>query len=177
MNALKLMLAFALIFGGFSQSDAQNSEAIVSKTVVINASADVVWERLRALDRIEELTPDFVGDSWIDGNVGIGAKRSCTAPGQTRKTADQPAYTETVVAYDDEKRFYSYAVMGVPAKNMLNSFKVVDLGYKKCMVVWNSSGWTFMENPQMSEEQFLAFLDRVSDQLMARLYALHHEKS
>ncbi|MEM6723704.1 MAG: SRPBCC family protein [Bacteroidota bacterium] len=177
MKTLKLMLSFALFFVGLITTNAQNTDAIVTKTVVINASADDVWDRLRALDKIEELTPDFVGDSWVDGTVGIGAKRSCTAPGQTRKTAEQPAYTETVVAYDDEKRFYSYAVMGVPAKNMLNSFKVVDLGYKKCMVIWNSSGWTFMENPQMNEQQFLAFLDTVSDQLMARLYELHHEKS
>ncbi|MEM8909302.1 MAG: SRPBCC family protein, partial [Bacteroidota bacterium] len=144
MKLVKMVLAFAIVIGSIIGSNAQSSDAIVTKTTVINASADDVWERLRQLDKIEELTPDFVGDSWIDGELGVGAKRTCTAPGQTRKTAEKPAFTETVLSYDDEKRFYSYAVSGVPAKNMLNSFKVVDLGYKKCMVVWNSSGWTFM---------------------------------
>ncbi|MEO0573729.1 MAG: hypothetical protein AAF039_18670, partial [Bacteroidota bacterium] len=106
------------------------------------------------------------------------ALRSCCKPiaGQTRKTADKPAYTETVVEFDDEKRFYSYVVQGVPAKNMLNSFKVVDLGYHKCMVVWNSSGWTFIENPQMNKEQFLGFLNSASDQMMSKLYELHNQK-
>ena len=149
----------------------------MTKTKVINASADEVWERLRQLDKIEELTPDYIGDSWVIGNIGVGATRSCTAPGQTRKTAENPAFTETVLAYDDEKRFYSYAVSGVPAKNMVNSFKVVDLGYKKCMVVWSSGGWTFVENPQMDQAQFMGFLDAVSDQLITKLYELHNAKS
>ncbi len=60
---------------------------------------------------------------------------------------------------------------------MVNSFKVVDLGYQKCMVVWSSSGWTFVENPQMNKEQFIGFLDTVSNQMMARLYELHNAKS
>ena len=131
---------------------------------------------MRKLDKVEELTPDYVGDSWITGTVGVGATRSCSAPGQTRKSAD-PAFTETILAYDDEKRFYSYAVAGVPAKNMVNSFKVVDLGYKKCMVVWSSGGWTFVENPQMDKAQFMGFLDAVSTQLITRLYELHNAKS
>ncbi|MEM8509574.1 MAG: SRPBCC family protein [Bacteroidota bacterium] len=177
MRLRKILFGLGLFLIGFTNAFAQNPDAILSKSVVINASADEVWSRLRKLDKIEELTPDFVGDSWIEGAVGVGAKRSCTAPGETRKTAEKPAYTETVLMYDDEKRFYSYAVAGIPAKNMVNSFKVVDLGYKKCMVVWSSSGWTFIENPQMTEEQFLAFLDTVSNQLMDGLNKLHSVKS
>ena len=177
MKTKKSIIIIALIFAGFAQGKAQKSDAIMTKTKVINASADEVWERLRQLDKIEELTPDYIGDSWVIGNIGVGATRSCTAPGQTRKTAENPAFTETVLAYDDEKRFYSYAVSGVPAKNMVNSFKVVDLGYKKCMVVWSSGGWTFVENPQMDQAQFMGFLDAVSDQLITKLYELHNAKS
>nr|WP_297912511.1 SRPBCC family protein [uncultured Allomuricauda sp.] len=177
METKKVILIAALIFGGFTGVKAQKTDAIMTKTQIINASADEVWGRLRKLDKIEELTPDFIGDSWVTGTIGVGATRSCSAPGQTRKSTDNPAFTETILAYDDEKRFYSYAVSGVPAKNMVNSFKVVDLGYKKCMVVWSSRGWTFMENPQMNKEQFVGFLDMVSNQLMARLYELHNSKS
>lgn len=177
MNTKKMILVAALIFGGFTTTKAQKTDALMTKTKIINASADEVWGRLRKLDKIEELTPDFIGDSWVTGPVGVGATRSCAAPGQTRKTAENPAFTETILTYDDEKRFYSYAVSGVPAKNMVNSFKVVDLGYKKCMVVWSSGGWTFVENPQMNKEQFVGFLDTVSNQLMARLFELHNAKS
>ena len=177
MRTKKTILIAALIFGGFTTTKAQTADAIMTKTQIINASADEVWGRLRKLDKVEELTPDFIGDSWVTGPIGVGAKRSCSAPGQTRKTAENPAFTETVLIYDDEKRFYSYSVSGVPAKNMVNSFKVVDLGYKKCMVVWSSGGWTFMENPQMNKEQFVGFLDTVSNQMMARLFELHNAKS
>ncbi|MEO0527742.1 MAG: SRPBCC family protein [Bacteroidota bacterium] len=177
MKGVKMMLALTLVIGGLGMTSAQKANAIVTKTKIINASADDVWQRLRTLDKIEELTPDYVGDSWVTGKVGVGAVRSCTNPGQTRKTVDKPAYTETVVSYDDEKRFYAYAVKGIPAKNMLNSFKVVDLGYKKCMVIWNSGGWTFIKNPQMTEGQFLGFMDTVGNQLMSRLYELHNSKS
>ena len=176
MRTTKVIFILTLFIGSFTATYAQKANAIITKTKVINASADDVWERLRKLDKIEELTPDFVGDSWITGEIGVGAVRSCTNPGQTRKNA-QPAYIETVVAFDDEKRFYSYVVKGIPAKNMLNSFKVVDLGYNKCMVVWSSGGWTFIKNPQMTEKQFLGFLDTVGNQLMARLYDLHNAKS
>ncbi|MEM9361377.1 MAG: SRPBCC family protein [Bacteroidota bacterium] len=177
MKTKKMILIAALFFSGFTIAKAQNSDAIMTKTQIIGASADEVWARLRKLDKIEELTPDFIGDSWITGAIGVGATRSCSAPGQTRKTASNPAFTETVLSYDDEKRFYSYSVSGVPAKNMVNSFKVVDLGYKKCMVVWSSGGWTFVENPQMNKEQFVGFLDTVSNQMMAKLYELHNAKS
>lgn len=177
MKTKRMILVAAFIFGGFTMAKAQKTDAIMTKTQIINASADEVWGRLRKLDKVEELTPDFIGDSWVTGPIGVGATRSCSAPGETRKTAGNPAFTETVLAYDDEKRFYSYAVAGVPAKNMVNSFKVVDLGYQKCMVVWTSSGWTFVENPQMNKEQFVGFLDTVSNQMMAQLYELHNAKS
>ena len=177
METKKMILIAALLFGGFTTAKAQKTNALITKTKIINASADEVWERLRKLDKVEELTPDFIGDSWVTGPIGVGAVRSCSAPGQTRKNAENPAFTETVLAFDDEKRFYSYSVSGVPAKNMVNSFKVVDLGYKKCMVVWRSGGWTFVDNPQMSKTQFMGFLDTVSNQMMAKLFELHNSES
>ncbi len=172
-----IALAAILIMGlGFQKANAQSANAIVTKTQVINASADDVWERLRQLDKLEEIIPDFLANSWLVGGAkpGVGVQRSCSAPDAKKGEA---SYTETIVEYDDEKRFYSYAVVGVPAKNMVNSFKVVDLGYNRCMVVWNSSGWEFMENPQMTKEQFLGFLNSAGDAMMAGLFRLHNNKS
>ncbi|MEO0572085.1 MAG: hypothetical protein AAF039_10310 [Bacteroidota bacterium] len=87
MKSIKTTLVLTLLFSGFSATHAQKADALVTKTQVINASSDQVWERLRKLDKIEELTPDFVGGSWIKGSIGVGAVRSCSAVGQTRKTA------------------------------------------------------------------------------------------
>ncbi len=147
---------------------AQKSDAIMSKSIVLNASADEVWGSLRQLDKFEELFPSFLSEAWIEHYSGPkeGLIRKCTAPGQKKGTV---SYSETINEFDDEKRFYSYAVSGVPAKNMVNMFKVVDLGYNKSMVVWNSTGWTFVENPQMTEDQFKGFMGSALDEAMTQL--------
>ncbi|WP_430966998.1 SRPBCC family protein [Spongiimicrobium sp. 2-473A-2-J] len=146
---------------------AQQANAIMTKSVVLNASVDNVWEELRQLDKFGELFPNFIAEVWIDDYKvpKEGLVRKCTSPGQKKGTV---SYSETISEFDDEKRFYSYAVSGVPAKDMVNMFKVVDLGYKKSMVVWNSTSWTFVENPHMTKEQFLGFLGSALDEAMAQ---------
>ena len=59
-------------------------------------------------------------------------------------------------------------VEGVPAKNVVNSFTVVDLGYNRSMIIFRSN-FEFMENPNMSREQFEAFLKKASSEI-ARNY-------
>jgi len=147
---------------------AQKADAILSKSVVLNSSADEVWSELRQLDRFGELFPNFIAEVWIDNYTTpkVGLQRKCTAPGQAKGTV---SYQESIIEFDDEKRFYAYAVSGVPAKDMVNMFKVIDLGYQKSMVVWNSTGWTFIENPQMSEDQFLGFMGAAIDEAMSVL--------
>lgn len=172
---LSLFVLTLLISGlSFGQVSAQDAKITITKTQIIEASADEVWERLRKIDKLEEIIPDFLASSWIVDNAqpGVGVKRSCAAPGTPK---GQASYTEQVVEYDDEKRYYAYAVIeGIPAKNMLNSFKVIDLGYKKCLVIWHSIGGEFIENPNMTKEQFLEFLNAASDAMMAGLYKLHN---
>ena len=163
------------LIGMGNQVFAQGADPIsLTTTKIINASADDVWNRLRQLDGLEEIIPEFLADSWVinDATPGVGAKRSCAAPGTPK---GQASYTEQVVEYNDDNRFYAYAVVeGVPAKNMVNSFKVVDLGYKKCMVIWQSEGGQFIQNPNMTKEQFTGFLNSASEAMMAGLYRLHN---
>lgn len=176
MKALKLNVLALLVLGLASTAQAQSNEITMTKSQIINASADDVWNRLRKLDGLEQIIPNFLEDSWVIGDAtpGVGAKRSCTAPGTPRGEA---SYTEQVVEFDDDKRYYSYAILeGIPAKNMVNSFRVIDLGYKKCMVVWESNGGQFQDNPNMSKEQFVGFLNSASDAIMAGLYRLHNDK-
>mgnify|MGYP001794658105 CR=1 FL=1 len=172
MKVLKLIYAATGLLL-MSCVQAQTTDADITKSQIIAASADEVWERLRQLDGLEEIIPDFLGDSWLVASAepGVGAKRSCAAPGTPK---GQASYTEQILEYDDEKRYYVYAVVeGVPAKGMVNSFKVVDLGYQKCMVVWTSSMEAFIENPQMTEEQFLGFINSAGDAMLAGLDRLH----
>lgn len=147
------------------ETNGQNAEAILTKSVILNSSADDVWGELRQLDKFGELFPNYIADVWIDSysEPKTGLERKCTAPGQKKGTV---SYKETIYEFDDEKRFYSYKVEGIPAKNMINMFKVVDLGYKKSMVIWNSTGWSFIKNPNMSREEFISFMGAALDEAM-----------
>ena len=67
---------------------------------------------------------------------GVGCERSCSAPGMPK---GQAAYTEKITQYSDAERFYEYKLIsGTPTVNMVNSIRVTDLGYQKCMVTWTS---------------------------------------
>ena len=55
--------------------------------------------------------------------------------------------------------FYSYIItQGVPVKDMLNSFKVDDLGAGRSKVTLKATMREFIENPNMSQADFKAFL-------------------
>lgn len=168
MKNLVSILLFISMVSTVLNANAQQADALLSKSVILDVSADEVWETLRQLDKFGELFPNFIAEVWIDDyqKPQVGLERKCTAPGQAKGTV---SYKETIIAFDDEKRFYAYAVSGVPAKDMVNMFKVVDLGYKKSMVLWNSTGWTFVENPQMSKDQFMGFMGAALDEAMSVL--------
>ena len=176
MNKLFKVILIIMVCSTLS-AYAQKPDALMSKSVVLNASADDVWEVLRDLEKFDLLFPNFLADVWIEGDFTgpkEGLVRKCTAPGEQKGTV---SYSETITEFDDEKRFYAYAVNGVPAKNMINMFKVVDLGYKKSMVIWNSTGWTFVENPQMTREQFVGFMGSALDEAMSELDKKFNKKS
>lgn len=151
MRTLKSILAAAILLLSFTAA-AQNSDAKFTHTQIVDASADDVWTVLRQMDDIDKYSSAIAKVEWT-GDHGIGGQRVCTAP------EGQGQYKESIVSFDDNARTYSYALIeGVPVKGMVNSFKVVDLGYKKSMVVWTSNYAAFMKNPQMTEEQFGGFI-------------------
>ena len=152
MKLLKSIVLLAVLVLGFNlnQIDAQSSEPVITVVKTVDLSADQVWEQLRIMDNIDQLSSLVTKVTWT-GDHGVGGQRVCTS-------ADGQGYfKESIVAFSDTERTYSYAVVeGVPAKNMVNNFKVVDLGYKKSMIVWTTS-FEFMDNPQMKEDQFKDF--------------------
>lgn len=134
-----------------ASANAQNSNPDISYTLEVDASADKVWEQIRKMDNIDKVSSYVAKLSW-KGNKGVGGERKCVAPD------GKGYYVEKIQQFDDAQRFYQWQVIeGVPAKNVKNSFKVVDLGYNKSMIVFRSN-YDFMENPNMTKEQFKNFL-------------------
>ena len=165
MKTLKLFVLATLLFAGFYQINAQNNEPAITVIKTVDLSADQVWTELRKMDNIDELSSLVSEVKWT-GSHGVGGQRVCTS-------ADGQGYfKESIVAFSDAERSYSYAVVeGVPAKNMVNNFKVVDLGYQKSMIIWTTS-FEFIKNPQMNEEQFRGFLNNAINEMVANTVAL-----
>lgn len=144
---------------------AQNSDANKTITRVVDASADDVWDILRQMDDIDKYSSAIAKVDWT-GAKGVGGERVCSAP------QGQGQFKESIVSFDDDARSYAYAVTeGVPFKGMVNSFKVVDLGYKKSMIVWTSNFDAFLKNPQMTKEQFMGFIEQTIDEMLTNVIA------
>ncbi len=167
MNIKKSIFAFALLFVGLSTTEvsAQNADAKLTYTQVVDKSADDVWTILRQLDNIAEYSSGIAKVDFT-GNKGVGGVRVCHAPDGKGK------FKEEFTGFDDTNRTLTYAVTeGVPIKGMVNNWKVVDLGYNKCMVVYWSNYEAFMENPQMTEEQFMGFISMSVKEMITNMGA------
>ncbi|MEM8585005.1 MAG: SRPBCC family protein [Bacteroidota bacterium] len=143
--------------------NAQQIDADITITRVVESSADDVWAVLRQLDNIDDLT-NVVSSVEFTGNYGAGGTRIC-------HTADGQGYfKESILTLNDSERTYTYALLeGAPVQGMVNHFKVVDLGYLKSMIVWTSSYESFMSNPQMTEEQFLGFINQTASEMIGNV--------
>lgn len=140
---------------------AQNADAKVTVTKVINGSVDKVWEVVRKMDDINLYT-QVVGSVEWKGEHGVGGERVCLPP----KDSNGGILNEKILTFNDVTRAYSYSVEGVPTKGMVNSFRVVDLGFNKSMIVWNSTYESFVENPQMNEDQLKGFLKQTLTEIL-----------
>ncbi|MEM9889007.1 MAG: SRPBCC family protein [Bacteroidota bacterium] len=110
----------------------ETQDAIITTSAVADLSADQVWEQIRKMDNIPELSSAVGSLTWT-GPKGVGGVRKCVTP-------DKSGYfVEKIREFDDKERTYEWQVVeGVPAKNVINRYRVVDLGYNKCMVVFTS---------------------------------------
>ena len=160
-----LKIITILIIGFFgTHLNAQNPEANITYTKVIDASADDIWSLLREMDDIDRYSSAISKVSW-KGIKGEGGQRICYPP-----EGQSGYFKESILSFDDINRTYTYSLdEGMPIKGMVNSFKVVDLGYQKSMIVWTSVYDQFMDNPQMSEEQFLGFVNQTIGEMIGNL--------
>ena len=165
-----IILSFFMLIISFPLTAQQKSFV---KSQMVEASADDVWERLRTLDGLEDFAPQHISDSWVHDKKapGVGCVRSCTAAGMKKGEA---SYSEKITKFSDAERFYQYEVFeGTPTVNMVNSLRVTDLGYKKSMVTWTSTRDGFVKNPQMTEDQFDAFLETAGQSVLNGLASLY----
>ena len=142
----------------FTAIFAQDKAPDISYVYEANVSADKVWEQVRKMDNIDEVS-SFVGKVTWKGPHDVNGERTCTAP-------DGKGYfIEKIKVYNDAERFYQWQVIeGVPAKNVVNSFRVIDLGFDRSMIVFRSN-YEYMQNPNMSSEAFKGFLTKASAEI------------
>ena len=162
MKTIKRVVAM-ILFASVGVLNAQTPDAKLTVTKVVELSADKVWSKLRKMDDIDKYSSLISSVKWT-GNKGVGGQRVCTS-------ADGNGYfKESIVAFDDNDRSYSYALIeGVPAKGMVNNFKVVDLGYNKSIIVWTSTYEQFIKNPNMEENQFMGFLNQSVTEMIDKI--------
>ncbi len=169
--AILLLMAFSVIGCKEESKDKMSEQQVVryseiidnkelNNTVIVNANADDVWGLLRKMDDIAKYSSTIAIVEWV-GPKDTGGQRICTSPD------GKGQFKEDILTFNDQHRSYSYAVSeGTPTKNMVNSFKVVNLGYHKSAIVWSSKYDAFMENSEMTEMQFVTFMDSASKEMM-----------
>ncbi len=170
MNIRSIIIATTLLVWGYSCSTEKamaqtTADAVITTSAIADISADEVWAQIRKLDNIPELSSAVGSLTWT-GPKGVGGQRKCVTPDKSG------FFIEKIREFNDQERTYEWQVVeGVPASNVINRFRVVDLGYNRCMVVFTSR-FQFIENPNMTEEQFKAFLQSASYEMATNAIAL-----
>jgi len=80
----------------------------VTETVEIKAPVDTVWATIKDFDGMTKWHPGFAADELVSGSNGkVGAMRKLTIK-------DGPVITERLLAYDDAKHAFRYAITESP---------------------------------------------------------------
>ena len=159
-----LFLATLALLLSLNLATAQSmGEPKVQFSKIINKSADKFWETVRQVDKIDKYSSNVARVEWT-GNIGKGGQRVCYTP-------DGKGYfKEKIVAYNESARSFSYFLLeGAPVKGMVNTIQVVDLGYGKCVFVFWSHYDKFINNPQMTQEQFHAFMNSSLEEMTEKM--------
>lgn len=138
-------------------------DARLIQTLIVDAGADQIWDLLKQLDDVDKYS-STIAKVEFTGKKGVGGERVCTS------VDGKGFFREKIVAFDDRFRTYSYSLVeGVPVRGMVNTFKVVNLGYGKSALIWSSNFEQFLENPNMTEDEFMAFMDSASKETLQKI--------
>ncbi len=138
-------------------------EPKVQFSKIISKSADKYWETVRQIDKIDKYSSNVARVEWT-GNVGKGGQRVCYTPD------GKDYFKEKIVAYDESARSFSYSLLeGAPVKGMVNTIQIINLGYGQCIFVFRSYYEEFISNPQMTQEQFHAFMNTSLEEMTDKM--------
>lgn len=158
-----LTLCVLVLTIGYSKAQQSKMTPKVQYSKIVNVPANKLWKVVRQLDQIDKYS-SVIASVEYNGAIGKGGERVC-------HTADGKGYfKERIVAFNDKDKSYSYSLLeGAPVKGMINTMKVVDLGQGKSVLVWWSYYDEFIQNPQMTEEQFQAFMLNSIEELTQKM--------
>ena len=108
MKTPSFAIALAATLAAATAVAAQPQTLHVTETVEIKAPVDKVWETVKDFDGMTKWHPGFASDELVSGSNGkVGAMRKLTVK-------DGPVITERLLAYDDGKHSYRYAITESP---------------------------------------------------------------
>lgn len=133
MQRRHLLLSLpALALAGAASAHGPTRQKVTEK-VTINAPADVVWARIRNFDALKDWHPAVAESPASNGN-SEGSVRQL-------KLRGGGALTETLEAYDDAKKRYSYRAKdggALPVTNYTSTISVTAEG-SGCVVEWRGA--------------------------------------
>lgn len=133
MQRRHLLLSLpALTLAGAASAHGPTRQKVTEK-VTINAPADVVWARIRNFDALKDWHPAVAESPASNGN-SEGSVRQLRLRGGG-------ALTETLEAYDDAKKRYSYRAKdggALPVTNYTSTISVTAEG-SGCVVEWRGA--------------------------------------
>lgn len=106
----------------------------VVETISIDAPADAVWARIKAFDALKDWHP-AVAESPADKGSSVGSVR-------TIKLKDGGQLVETLEAFNDAQRRYSYRLKdggALPVTNYTSTLTVTPDGDAKSTVEWRGA--------------------------------------
>ncbi|MGR3218713.1 MAG: SRPBCC family protein [Candidatus Anammoxibacter sp.] len=103
-----------------------------SKNIIINASAEDVWQTVSDIGGIQKYLP-MIAHVNVEGS-GVGAKRTCTM-------ADGSQIFEKIITFNKDKKILRYIVTKsqMPFKNYVGTFKVQSISNNQCQLEWSST--------------------------------------
>ena len=123
----------------------------VTESVLLDASADVAWNAIKDFDALDQWHPAVTKTEIAVGEVPLrGAVRVLTVGN------NEGEVHETLTAYSDENRSFSYVINftdALPVKDYAATVSVVDIGENLSLVIWAGD---FLSNPPEGQPDSMA---------------------
>lgn len=159
------IIAIVALFSVNTSVAQKNEKPVLQYSKIVHKSANEMWDVVRKLDKIDKYSSAIARVVW-SGNKYEGGTRVCYTPD------GQGYFKEKIINFDESTKSFTYSLLeGAPVKGMVNTMQVADLGNGKSVVVWWTNYDEFLENPQMTQEQFHQFMLTSLDEMVTNMSA------